>query len=111
MKFAIIGTNFVSDMFMEGATILDECEVVAVCSKKIENSKKFAEKYSDISLVEMHRLMPHEIKGEGHFSAVFEKSGEVQFLLRLRQGAYACLPHTERAISRGVPGSPRRRGA
>lgn len=43
-----------------------------------ETAQNFAEKYSDISLIEMHRLMPHEIKGEGHFSAVFEKSGERQ---------------------------------
>ena len=40
-----------------------------------ETAQKFAEKYSDISLTQMHRLMPHKIKGEGHFSAVFEKSG------------------------------------
>lgn len=43
-----------------------------------ETAKKFAEKYSDISLLAMHRLMPHEIKGEGHFSAVFDKNGAVQ---------------------------------
>lgn len=41
-----------------------------------EAAQKFAEKYNDISLIGMHRLMPHKIKGEGHFSAVFEKSGD-----------------------------------
>lgn len=41
-----------------------------------EAAEKFAEKYSDIKLLEMHRLMPHKVKGEGHFSALFEKTGE-----------------------------------
>lgn len=56
--------------------------VYSTCTfSKEENEEavqKFAEKYPDISLREMHRLMPHRIKGEGHFSAVFEKSGERQ---------------------------------
>lgn len=46
MRFAIIGTNFVSDMFMEGALSVDECEVVAVCSKYPQDAKGFAEKYN-----------------------------------------------------------------
>ena len=46
MRFAIIGTNFVSDMFMEGALSIDECEVVAVCSRNPQNAQRFAEKYN-----------------------------------------------------------------
>lgn len=38
-------------------------------------AENFTKKYPDISLLQMHRLMPHKIKGEGHFSAVFKKSG------------------------------------
>lgn len=34
MKFGIIGTNFVSDFFMNGAKESERCEVVAVCSRK-----------------------------------------------------------------------------
>lgn len=41
-----------------------------------EAAEKFADKYPDITLTKMHRLMPHRIKGEGHFSALFEKKGE-----------------------------------
>ena len=56
--------------------------VYSTCTfAKVENeeaAEKFAEKYQNITLLEMHRLMPHKIKGEGHFSAVFEKSGERQ---------------------------------
>lgn len=47
-----------------------------------DTAQKFAQKYPDISLLDMHRLMPHKIKGEGHFSAVFEKNGNV------REGKY-----------------------
>lgn len=45
MRFGIIGTNFVSDFFMDGAAQVETCEVVAVCSRKLENAKRFAEKY------------------------------------------------------------------
>ncbi len=45
MNFGIIGTNFVSDSFMEGAALVDGCNVVAVCSGKRENAEKFAAKY------------------------------------------------------------------
>ena len=45
MKFGVIGTNFVSDFFMNGAAEVDACEVVAVCSRRMENAKAFAEKY------------------------------------------------------------------
>jgi predicted dehydrogenase len=45
MKFGVIGTNFVSDFFMNGAAQVADCEVVAVCSRRLENAKAFAEKY------------------------------------------------------------------
>ncbi len=38
--------------------------------------KRFCEEFPDMSVLKMHRLMPHKIKGEGHFSALFEKGGE-----------------------------------
>ena len=54
--------------------------VYSTCTfARVENEEvceKFTEKYPDITLLQMHRLMPHKVKGEGHFSAVFEKSGE-----------------------------------
>ena len=46
MKFGIIGTNFVSDFFMNSAQHIEELEVVAVCSGTRENAEKFAEKYN-----------------------------------------------------------------
>lgn len=53
--------------------------VYSTCTfSRVENecvAEKFAEKYPDITLLEMHRLMPHKIEGEGHFSALFEKGG------------------------------------
>ena len=38
--------------------------------------ERFCEAFPDMSVLEMHRLMPHKIKGEGHFSALFAKNGE-----------------------------------
>ena len=46
MKFGVIGTNFVSDFFMEGSKFEPECEVVAVCGTSDEKVKAFQEKYN-----------------------------------------------------------------
>ncbi|MBQ9840805.1 MAG: Gfo/Idh/MocA family oxidoreductase [Erysipelotrichaceae bacterium] len=46
MKFGIIGTNFVSDFFMEGAKLEDRCEVVAACGISQERLQTFVEKYN-----------------------------------------------------------------
>lgn len=46
MRFGIVGTNFISDEFVQGAKLLKEkIELTAVCSGKIENAKLFAEKH------------------------------------------------------------------
>ncbi len=54
--------------------------VYSTCTfARVENedvAKAFAEKYDDIKLISSHRLMPHKVHGEGHFSALFEKVGE-----------------------------------
>lgn len=45
MKFGVIGTNFVSDFFMDGLKQCEDCEVIAVCSKTQEHAEAFAAKY------------------------------------------------------------------
>ncbi len=45
MKFGVIGTNFVSDFFMDGLKQCEGCEVTAVCSKTQEHAEAFAKKY------------------------------------------------------------------
>lgn len=45
MRFGMVGTNFVSDMFMEGVKENPGVEVVAVCSGHYANALKFQEKY------------------------------------------------------------------
>lgn len=46
MKFGVIGTNFVSDFFMEGSKYEPECEVVAVCDILEDKVNAFKEKYT-----------------------------------------------------------------
>lgn len=46
MKFGVIGTNFVSDFFMEGASFEKECEVVAVCDVFEDKAQAFKDKYN-----------------------------------------------------------------
>ena len=46
MRFGIVGTNFVSDFFMEGAKFCEGCEVVAVASRSYDNAVAFARKYN-----------------------------------------------------------------
>ncbi|MDD6467933.1 MAG: Gfo/Idh/MocA family oxidoreductase [Erysipelotrichaceae bacterium] len=45
MKFGIVGTNFVSDFFMNASKLVKDCEVVSVCSLTLEEAQKFADKY------------------------------------------------------------------
>jgi len=45
MKFGIIGTNFVSDYFMKGAQLTQDCEVSAVCATSLAKAEAFAAKY------------------------------------------------------------------
>lgn len=39
--------------------------------------QRFVERHPEFTLKESKRLWPHRVKGEGHFMAVLEKSGEV----------------------------------
>lgn len=61
--------------------------VYSTCTfARVENEdvcEKFIQKYPDMELLETHRLMPHKIKGEGHFSAVFIKTGEEKYKKRI----------------------------
>ena len=61
-------------MLCEGGSI-----VYSTCTfARVENEEvceKFTKKYPDMQCVKIHRLMPHKVKGEGHFSALFIKEG------------------------------------
>ena len=46
MKIGVVGTNFVSDSFMEGASYIDDITITCVTSGHIENAQKFAQKYN-----------------------------------------------------------------
>ena len=46
MKIGVVGTNFVSDSFMEGASHIDDITITCVTSGHIENAQKFAQKYN-----------------------------------------------------------------
>ena len=54
--------------------------VYSTCTfSKVENEgvlEEFTAKHPDMNVIKMHRLMPHKIKGEGHFSALIYKMGE-----------------------------------
>lgn len=54
--------------------------VYSTCTfAKVENEgvcEEFVKSHPDMEILEMHRLMPHKVKGEGHFSALMRKSGE-----------------------------------
>lgn len=53
--------------------------VYSTCTfAKVENEdvcSEFVKQHPDMEIKEMHRLMPHKIKGEGHFSALIHKDG------------------------------------
>ena len=64
-----------------GRLIYSTCTFATVENEDV--CKAFTEKYPDMVLVEMHRLMPHKVKGEGHFSAVLIKKGEEKYKKRI----------------------------
>ena len=41
-----------------------------------EQVENFLARHPEFALLEQHRLLPHEVKGEGHFAALLEKRGE-----------------------------------
>ncbi len=40
--------------------------------------ESFLQSHKNFRLIEMHRLMPHEVKGEGHFAALFERTDDFE---------------------------------
>lgn len=54
--------------------------VYSTCTfAKVENEgvcEEFVKSHPDMEIMEMHRLLPHKVKGEGHFSALMRKGGE-----------------------------------
>lgn len=54
MKFGIIGTNFVSDSFMDGLQKVEGAYATAVTSGRYENAVRFAEKYGIHQVVEQY---------------------------------------------------------
>ncbi|WP_319799497.1 Gfo/Idh/MocA family protein [Jeotgalibacillus aurantiacus] len=44
MRFGVIGTNWITESFIEAARTVDGASVTAVCSRKLETAKNFAEK-------------------------------------------------------------------
>ena len=55
--------------------------VYSTCTfAKVENEdvcSEFIKNHPDVEVMETHRLMPHKVKGEGHFSALMYKRGSV----------------------------------
>ncbi|OAN18072.1 oxidoreductase [Photobacterium jeanii] len=49
IKFAVIGTNWITDAFIEGATATGKMELVAVYSRTVEKAQEFAEKYGELA--------------------------------------------------------------
>lgn len=56
------------------------CLAYSTCTFAEEEDERqveeFLKTYPEFTLVEMKKLLPHKIKGEGHFAALFKKCGE-----------------------------------
>ncbi len=48
IKFAVIGTNWITDTFIEGAVASGKMQLSAVYSRTLETAESFAEKYSNV---------------------------------------------------------------
>ena len=45
MKFAIIGTNYISDLFVDAMSDVKDGEVIAICSRSLQKAQSFSQKY------------------------------------------------------------------
>ncbi len=52
MNFVIVGTNFISDIFLKAALTTKNFTLYGLCSRKVSTANTFLEKYSDDSLQE-----------------------------------------------------------
>ncbi|MBF4335342.1 Gfo/Idh/MocA family protein [Vibrio anguillarum] len=50
IRLAVIGTNWITDQFIEGALDTGKFQLVAVYSRSLDKAKQFAEKYDDPTL-------------------------------------------------------------
>ena len=71
--------------------------------------ERFLREHKEFVLIEEKRLYPHEIRGEGHFAALFERTGEeygraVQFAVRTdRNAERAFAAFCGEFFSNGIP--------
>ena len=70
MKIGVVGTNFVSDSFMEGAGHIDDITITCVTSGHIENAQKFAQKYNIETVCESLDKMLEEKIADAIYLAV-----------------------------------------
>jgi len=66
VSFGIVGTNFISDRFIEGARLVKGVKIEAVCSRQLETANAFADKHS-IPL----RFDQYETMLNSHINAVY----------------------------------------
>ena len=45
IRFAVVGTNFISDRFVEATNVSNRAEIAAVYSRKLDTGRHFADKY------------------------------------------------------------------
>ena len=48
INLGIIGTNWITDQFVQGALETGDYQLTAVYSRKLETAQKFGEKYGDV---------------------------------------------------------------
>lgn len=70
LKFAMIGTNFIGDMFLEGIRLSERAEVVCLYSRTEEKGRPFSEKYKIPRLYTDYGKMLND----GGFDAVYVAS-------------------------------------
>lgn len=70
MKFGVIGTNFISKQFMEGAMKVEGIEVVAVCSGRYENAEAFAREYAIPKVCKNYEEMAEDMIVDAVYVAV-----------------------------------------
>ena len=50
MKYGTIGTSWITDSFIQGASLVDGMELAAVYSRNLETGKAFSKKYGNTAV-------------------------------------------------------------
>ena len=77
IRFAVIGTSFITEWFLDAAKECKELQFAAVCSRDIQRGKEFAKRYGG----EKVYIKPEELAQASDIDAVYIRSYKIGYII------------------------------